>query len=40
MDFFINEIIEIEEVRNILINDPENLKAEARKIAEEFPWQG
>jgi hypothetical protein len=33
MDFFINEIIQIEEVREILIRDPENLKEKAKAIA-------
>ena len=36
MDFFINEIITIDEVRKILINDPENMKPKAKKIAEEY----
>lgn len=36
MEFFINEIITIEEVRQILKNDPENIKDEAKNIAEEF----
>lgn len=36
MDFFIKEIITIDEVREILLNDPENMKPKAKKIAEEY----
>lgn len=36
MDFFIKEIIQIDEVREILINDPENMKPKAKEIADEF----
>ncbi|MBO7217300.1 MAG: DUF5596 domain-containing protein [Clostridia bacterium] len=36
MEFFIKEIIEIDEVRNIIIHDPENMSEKAKEIAEEF----
>lgn len=36
MKFFIEQIIEFDEVRDILIRDPENLKEKAKEIADEF----
>lgn len=36
MNFFINEIIEIEEVRELLRKDPDCLREKAKKIADEY----
>lgn len=36
MKFFIEQIIEIDEVRDILVRDPENMKEQAKEIADEF----